>query len=161
MRNLLLGLLAVVILASCGTSEKTGWINGQEVYDKYHLTIERQESFINQQTSKKEILDSLKNNIIALENDLRVKDNPKKERVEKYEQLVQMYRMQLDKFERESSETSNQYRAEILTKIQDKVKEYGKDHGYIYIYGDWETGSTMYADESKEITNEIIEYLNK
>lgn len=161
MKRLLIIAISTIVLASCGTNEKTAWINGQEVYDKFNLTVERQDAFLKQQNSKQLILDSLKNNIIALENDLRVQDNPKKDKVEKYQQLVQMYRGQMDKFERESSETSNQYRNEILIKIQDKVKEYGKKNGYTYIHGDWESGAVMYADESKEITKEVIEYLNQ
>jgi len=161
MKNLFLGIVLTLTLVACGTSEKTAWMDGQKVYDEYTLTIERQESFLKQQNSKKLILDSLKNNIIALENDLRVKDKPKQEKVDKYQQLVKLYRGQMDKFERESADLSNQYRNEILVKIQEKVKDYGKENGYTYIHGDWESGALMYAVDSKDITQEVIDYLNK
>ena len=161
MKNLFFGLVLTLTLVACGTSEKTAWMDGQKVYDEYNLTIERQESFLKQQNSKKLILDSLKNNIIALENDLRVKDNPKQDKVDKYQQLVKLYRGQMDKFERESADISNQYRNEILVKIQEKVKDFGKANEYTYIHGDWESGALMYADDSKNITLEIIEHLNK
>ena len=155
MKNLFLGLVLILALVACGTSEKTAWMDGQKVYDEYTLTIERQESFLKQQNSKKLILDSLKNNIIALENDLRVKDKPKQEKVDKYQQLVKLYRGQMDKFERESADLSNQYRNEILVKIQEKVKDYGKENGYTYILNQTSGSNILYGVKQYDVTDKI------
>ncbi len=160
MKKLLILSLVVAFLSSCST-DKSAWMDGQKVYDGYALTKKRQEEFLIQRDSKQAILDSLRNNIIALENNLRAKAKPSDSEMKKYEDLVRAYQNQNDNFQKENAELSDKFRAELIGKIQEKVKEYGKANGYQFIHGDWESGNLMYARESDDITEEIIKYLNE
>ena len=49
----------------------------------------------------------------------------------------------------------------IWKEINAKVTEYGKEKGIDFILGAKGDGTIMYANEAKEITKEIIEYINK
>ncbi len=49
----------------------------------------------------------------------------------------------------------------VVNDINDFVKEYGKENGYSIILGATGSGTIMYADESADLTDEILEKLNK
>jgi outer membrane protein len=49
----------------------------------------------------------------------------------------------------------------VVNAINDYIKEYGKSKGYTFILGANGSGNIAYADESRDITKEIIEGLNK
>jgi len=49
----------------------------------------------------------------------------------------------------------------IWKRLNPYIAEYGKEKGYAYIYGANGTGNVLYADEGEDITDELIEYVNK
>ena len=49
----------------------------------------------------------------------------------------------------------------IVTKVKDFVKGYGEENGYTYIFGSNESANIMYAKEGLDITEEVLEDLNK
>jgi outer membrane protein len=48
----------------------------------------------------------------------------------------------------------------VINDINDYIKEYGKNHGYKIIFGASGGGNIMYADESTDLTAEILKGLN-
>jgi outer membrane protein len=48
----------------------------------------------------------------------------------------------------------------VINDINDYIKEYGKDHSYKIIFGASGGGNIMYADESTDLTEEILKGLN-
>ncbi|WP_445456087.1 OmpH family outer membrane protein [Flavobacterium sp. HNIBRBA15423] len=48
----------------------------------------------------------------------------------------------------------------VINDINDYVKEYGKDKGYKIIFGASGGGNIMYADESSDLTDEVLKGLN-
>ncbi|MEM9686603.1 MAG: OmpH family outer membrane protein, partial [Bacteroidota bacterium] len=49
----------------------------------------------------------------------------------------------------------------LLKEIRAFVKDYGKQYQYTYILGSNEAGSVMYGDETKDITEELLNALNE
>jgi outer membrane protein len=49
----------------------------------------------------------------------------------------------------------------LTSRIKKYIKEYGKKNNYSYIYGTGEANSVLYAEESFDITNEMIDLLNE
>lgn len=49
----------------------------------------------------------------------------------------------------------------IWTRLNPYIVEYGKDKGYDYIYGANGTGNVLYADTKKDITDDLIKYVNE
>ena len=49
----------------------------------------------------------------------------------------------------------------VINDINDYIKEYGKNHGYKIIFGASGGGNIMYADESTDLTEEILKGLNE
>jgi outer membrane protein len=50
---------------------------------------------------------------------------------------------------------------ELVKEVRRKVATYGEENNYVYIYGSNETANILYAKEGKDITEELIEYINK
>ena len=48
----------------------------------------------------------------------------------------------------------------IIKKVKNFVKDYGKNNGYTYIYGETEAGNIFYAKDELDITEEILTELN-
>ena len=48
----------------------------------------------------------------------------------------------------------------VINDINDYIKEYGKNHSYKIIFGASGGGNIMYADESTDLTEEILKGLN-
>ncbi len=48
----------------------------------------------------------------------------------------------------------------VVNDINDFIKEYGKKHGYKIIFGASGTGNIMFADESTDLTDEVLAGLN-
>lgn len=49
----------------------------------------------------------------------------------------------------------------VINDINDYIKEYGKDHNYKIIFGASGGGNIMYADESSDLTEDVLKGLNE
>lgn len=49
----------------------------------------------------------------------------------------------------------------VINDINDFVKEYGKKQGYKVIFGATGNGTIMYGEESSDLTDQVLEQLNK
>ena len=72
----------------------------------------------------------------------------------------QLLNMQ-EKLSAEYQEKSEAFDKIIWDKLNNKIIEYGKKNQLDYIFGAKGDGSIMYASDSKDITNELIEFINK
>ena len=61
----------------------------------------------------------------------------------------------------EDNETlSNQYQEQILTQLNQYLEDYRKVKRYDYIFGAAGNGSMMAANKAKDITDEVLAYIN-
>ncbi len=49
----------------------------------------------------------------------------------------------------------------IISKVKDFVRTYGESNGYNYILGSNEAGSVLYGEDTSDLTQQILEHLNK
>lgn len=77
------------------------------------------------------------------------------------DQLISAYQESTNKFALLEQELSDKYTADIWKEINKGVAAYGKAHGYDFVLGAAGDGSLMYANEAKNITTAVVEYLNK
>ncbi|HEY0651759.1 MAG TPA: OmpH family outer membrane protein [Chryseosolibacter sp.] len=58
-------------------------------------------------------------------------------------------------------QVSTRYTADIWKELNKLISEYGKQNGYDFIFGATGDGSLMYANEVKDLTEEVINYVNE
>lgn len=76
----------------------------------------------------------------------------------KYESLHQQMS---EDFAVNYQQVSTRYTADIWKELNKYVSEYGKQNGYDFIFGATGDGSLMYAREGKDLTDEVIKYVNE
>lgn len=75
----------------------------------------------------------------------------KQQQINNYQQAIQK---QIQEEDKKSSQT-------VINDINDYVKEYGKKHRHKIIFGASGSGNIMYADDATDLTEKILEGLNK
>ena len=69
-------------------------------------------------------------------------------------------RMQ-DQLSEQYAKKSDDFQAAIWSELNKRIEDYGKQMGYRYILGANGDGSIMFADEGEDITEQVIEFVNK
>ena len=157
-------LVAAMMAVACQT-EKTGFVDTEELLTEYSELKEAKERFTKEND---EIMADLELKIKAyqIKEDLFRKNGPsmsRKKQEEKYnelgaeaQQLQQERQARIGKLQVESQEVIDS----LITKVKTKVKDYGKANGYSYIYGSNDAGSVLFGKEELDLTKTILKEMN-
>ncbi len=167
-------MVATVVLASVclgyfisqKSAIKVAYVNSAELIYSYDGTKQAQAKFSKEQQSLQANLDTLKSEFNrAIESFNQQKDQLTKEAFEAQRQLLASKENQLQQYSRAIAEKSQRQDSEmmqsVLNQINSFTEAYGKEHGYDFILGTTESGSVLYGKDSRDITRELIEALNK
>lgn len=77
------------------------------------------------------------------------------------QQREQQLAMEQDALLRQIQIESDSIRTELIKSVKDYIKDYGKKEGYDYIYGTGDAATVLYAKDSYDITNKVLELLNE
>ena len=91
------------------------------------------------------------------------KMNPKKAQ-ELYQQLGQKQQFLQQQFQQEQQAIAVQSQKEVddlLKEIDEFIANYGKTNGYTYVFGKNKAGSVLYGADKNDITQQVIDALNK
>jgi len=100
----------------------------------------------------------------AREFDEASKHMSRKKAEARYQELVQKNQQIQQSQQAESAalqKDSQKRMDEVIEDFKDFVKEYAKENGYTYILGATESGNVLYGDTSLDLTEEILDDLNK
>ncbi len=103
---------------------------------------------------QKELKDYEKNRSKYSKKELALKQEllgNKQQQINNYQQAIQK---QVQEEDKKATQT-------VINDINDYVKEYGKKKGYKIIFGASGSGNIMYADEKSDLTEIVLEGLNK
>ena len=157
-------LSTVLILTACGSSEpefKTGYIDLNHLYEKADISILYTKKSAELEQKKRPELNSLDNQIesinVEIKNSKITEDDYLTELKEKKSRLYQKKML----IEKAMADSGMAYSKIINDFINKKVSEYGKEHGYKYIFNPRGTNAIMYGDSTLNITHQILEHINK
>ena len=150
----LLGVLVIgiSILFCLQDKDKTRYVSMTQVFNESHLKVEYQKSLAEFEEQSKQQLLKLQDEVNASKT---LGDVAKQKLME--DQFVSTQ----ERLQEEYQKKSAAFEEIIWKEINQKVTDYGKEHGIDFILGAKGDGTIMYANEEKEITKEIIEYINK
>lgn len=81
------------------------------------------------------------------------------------QELIQTKQKQLYDYQQamntQARQEDDKMTGEVITQINAFIKKYGEDNGYTVILAATEYGNVAYADESLDITDRVLEGLNK
>lgn len=166
MKKVIVLVFGMLLMTSCQNQMKTGFIDNSELIKEYQKRKDVEATLKTKIESFDKRIDSIGKTFQTKAAALQQADPKmlKKESQEQYQALTQQYQMfqQQTQMQEQAIQKESQTQIDTLLKeVRTFVKEYGKKNGYTYILGSNEAGSVMYGEESKELTKEILDELNK
>ena len=159
--------VCLFFLQSCNSnSTKLGYVESDRLLVEFNET---KGAAIEVEESTKELrlrFDTLKFEFEQLQNTFTEKLNSyTQEERDKTEQLLSKKQSDLNKYYQlltnKIQEEDQKVTKELLKKIDKVVKAYGKKHDYEIIFGATSNGNIVYAKKTINLTDEIIQELNK
>ena len=158
-------LIAVIGLTVACQEQKTAFVDTEELLTEYKEMKDTRERA------------NLENEEIQGELDLKIKAYQIKEDLfrqnaatmtrRKQEEKANELRAEVQQIQQEQQSRLGKLQVDsqraidsVITKVKDKVKAYGKQNGYTYIYGSNDAGSVLYGKEENDLTKIILEQLN-
>lgn len=141
----ILSTAAIMIFLSSCSVKKTGYVDMFQLVQEFELQKEYSKEAKKEMDIKRSIIDSM----IYTE---RVKSEAAGEALKN--ELYTAYQIKVE-------ERNAEIEKMIWKRLNPLVADYGKENGYAYIYGANGTGNVLYADDEENITEALIEYVNK
>lgn len=165
MKNIFLIALAMVTLASCEPSLKTGFIDNSEVVNNYQEKIDIEAKFKAKVEAFQKRTDSTGRAFqmeaqAFQEKAQKMSDAQAQQEYQVLSQKQQMLQQRIQVEEQQISKESQTEIDSLISKVRSYVKDYGKKNGYTYIFGSNEGGSVMYGAEANDLTKVILDALN-
>jgi outer membrane protein len=141
------------------TQKKTAFVDLGKLYEGFELNKQRQTELQSMSIQFKNTLDSMALEIQSMESSLqanydRITDEKLQVKKMNYYKIEENMQAKLEETKVKSDE-------QIWLQINTYTQEFGKEKGYDYIYGGNGTGSLMYANDSKDISEDVLVYINK
>lgn len=140
--------------------EKSAYVNLKVLFEGFEMKKELAISLKRDLSQKQNELDSLLFQLQAFNNKLNsIKNNDKGELL-KFKQLQNYYVQQKNVFDEYQYTKTQQFDSQIIEQMTQYIKDFGGDSDYEYIYGLNSNGNIMYAREYKDITKQVLQFIN-
>lgn len=165
MKKLVVAIIALVGLVSCGEQEKIVFVDRTELLKEYQgrkdIETKYKDKFEKLDIKKDSVSKALQ--IEAKDFQDQAKSMSQAKAQEKYNGLMQKQQYWTEQFQNQEYMIGQDSQKEIdtlLKKVKKFIGTYGKEHKYTYILGSNDAGSVMYGEESKDITEDVLKALN-
>jgi Skp family chaperone for outer membrane proteins len=164
-RNLIIAVallsgLSGLVISLYNTKTKLLYIDMGKVYEEFTLSKELNKELENVLKARKVITDSLFEDLRTKTQELKYQNKKTLEDIQKLAKLEEEYYYRQQQYEKDNQATSNDYSAKIWNQLNQFVGDYGKENNCTFIFGANGQGNLMYADKEKNITDEVIAYVN-
>ncbi|MCO5253534.1 MAG: OmpH family outer membrane protein [Bacteroidetes bacterium] len=153
--------ISLFLLISNSSNSKIGYVKIEQVYEEFDLKKQLSSQLSSLQIKRKNEMDSLGLKIKMLESQLKNQNKPSESEVTFYKQLLDEYEIRSDQYNEEETRISSTFNEQIVNQINRYIKEYAIMNNYSIIHGTDGNGNIMYAEEDLDVTNKVIQYINK
>lgn len=150
---------AIIYMLTQDDSDKTAFFLSAEVYNEFDYKKELEMDLEKTQNDAKRVIDSLELDL-NMNIDYLKSVEPTENQIFQFERKQQNYIEFRNQVESGYVAKTEEFYNQIWDRINTYVQGYGKENGYTYIFGANGDGSMMYAEDSKDITEEIISIIN-
>lgn len=172
MNKLALPIAILALIASVASffllrsSNELVYVDVNKLLEGYKRTSVEKDAFTKKTDVMKANVDSL---ITNWQNELKAYEKERagmsSKEIELKQELLGNKQQQLNNYQqaiqKQIQEEDQKMTQTVVNDINAYVKEYGKSHGYPIIFGAGGSGSIMYAEEASDLTDKVLEGLNK
>jgi outer membrane protein len=164
-KNALIGIafiagVAGFVISMYNQNIKLVYIEMGKVYEEFHLSKELNKELEKVLSARKLITDSLFEDLRRKTQDLKYQEKKTIGDIQKLAKLEEECLYKREQFQKENQSTSSEYNTKIWNQINQLVHDYGVDNKLTIVFGANGQGNIMYGDERKNVTKEVIEYIN-
>lgn len=135
------------------------FVRTSEVFAKFLLKIEMEKKYIDETRNSGKYLDSLAFEIQVLSGKSEISNTGSIE-FEKLENLKSLYYQKRSYYEKFASDLTANYDNQIITQMQQYIKDYGMMYNYEYVFGMDNDGLVLYGEKMNDVTEDVIEFIN-
>jgi len=143
-------LIFLTVFFFVNKGDKNAVVDLNRIYQEFNMTKELTNNFEIFNNRNRTILDSLGLQLLK-----------HKKGSDEYTRLSSVYQNQQQHYLKKSTEMSEMYDNKIWKHIYKYIDEYGVDNNYESILGKMDNGILLYSNDESDITNKLIQYLNK
>jgi len=169
MKQTILILAFVLTMTSCTQPQKIGFVNNSELINEYQGKKDVEAKFKTIEETSKKKTDSLNQayqlEAISLQSKLKGLSSERLQANSDYQSFQQKWQLINQQVQAEQQNNQEMFKNEIdssIVEVVDFVKGYAKTNGYAYILGTSDVSrSVMYGEDAGDLTDKVIEAINK
>jgi outer membrane protein len=166
MKNIILAAIIILIFTSCQQQQKIGFIDNATLINDYQEKKDIEAGLQTKIDAFQKRTDSLRKMFQLEINDAEIKARRMSQKnVQKLSKDLQDKEAALSQrvqFEQQQIAQESQTKNDtLIKKVKDFIKDYGTKNGYEYILGSNEGGSVMFGKKTNDLTQTILDLLNK
>lgn len=145
---------ACILLISCEHEDVSGkivFMNNVKVFEEFAMKIDYDQK----------IAEDLKEEEKALEEAQKKIQTAEAQKSDDVKMLKSEFFVAKRNYEDKFQNLSVKYTTEVNDRLNVYIKKYSEKHGYNILLGSGGQGNVMYVDESFNITDDLITYINK
>lgn len=135
---------------------KIAFVDTAKVFNGFTMKKNLETEFKKIESMRKSQLDSMQLMITVIQKEPGLKN---KEEILDYK--IEELERKRQEFLEANESLSQKYNEQIWSQLNQYVKDYGSKRGYDFIHGTMGDGNLMYASDKKDITNDVLDYVNK
>ncbi|MES2394410.1 MAG: OmpH family outer membrane protein [Bacteroidota bacterium] len=152
--------ISLLLYSYTPSSEKTGYVELDKIFSEFTLKKELEKQLTIVKEARLVVIDSLEFQLKLLSKQIQSENQKNKERIALFEVKKDEYLQKKKQFEEDIQAASQQYDKQIITQMNQYVKDYGEKHGYTYIFGADGSGFLMFSKAQNNITEDVKKYIN-
>jgi outer membrane protein len=158
-------ILAVLLggfsLWKSSSAHNVAYVRMEELYNSFVMKQQLEKKLKDTEQARTMMLDSARIKLQLMNNDLKQLPKADTASLLRFDQQQKAYFSMKQQFDEDNEMLAKQYTDQIWTQINQYTKDFGKEKGYDFILGASGDGVLMYADEGKDITEQMKTYINE
>lgn len=139
---------------------KTVYVEMGKIYEEFNLTKELNKELEKVLKARKLITDSLFEAFRRNTQEVKYKEKKSMEDIQKLAKLEEDYLYKKDLFEKDNQKVTTEYNNKIWNQLNQYLQDYGQTNELNFIFGANGQGNIMYGETSRNLTREVISYVN-
>jgi outer membrane protein len=147
-------------LVSC-SEKKLGYVDINKLYESFEYKKKLTKEYETVKSARQRITDSLEMLLNQTASEIERTKNFSLETEKKFEQQKKDFYQLSRQYDEDNAVLLTSYDDKIISQLNAYIKEYGKSNAYDLLVGADKKGSILYGDEKIDVTDELVEYVNK
>ena len=152
--------VSALVLTLTNKKPEMFYIEMGKVYEEFNLSKELNKELEDVIKSRKTITDSIYEQLRVKTQDLKYQQKKTMLEVQKLAKYEEEYYYKQQEFEKENQLTVSDYNSKIWKQLNQYISDFGEEKKCEFIFGANGQGSIMFGSKGKNITEEIIKYVN-